>query len=331
MKIDEKLIEGFAVFAQLGNDELNPVSPVDFEAQLRADEQDCGDEDYAREERDFIQKIKIAYDGCGERAIAEYDDAYIGKRVRFTVFKSWKDARDMMNACELGFTGYGQGRCLCKVVDSYFSVGERGRQDQRIRGDLEFNEFAVYPVMLENGKWKLLSKHPVETYSRSYGERYTYGEHPAVQLAKKLAPDEDINVPEYTETGKFLSPSEFVAELKKCRSRKTVVYGIGGDRRLLVPRLAERGQNVDKFILAADPAEDYSVQNNVDSVSKSQSRYFVLLYKGGSYGIESVQKAPSGDITVVLGKYEDLFESAAREQDQQIQFWAHMLDDARCL
>lgn len=46
--------------------------------------------------------------------------------------------------------------------------------------------------------------------------------------------------------------------------------------------------------------------------------------------MESVQRAPSGDITVVLGKYEDLFESSARWRDPQIQFWAHMLDDARC-
>ena len=247
------------------------------------------------------------------------------------MFKNWKDARDMMNACELGFAGYGQGRCLCKVVDDYFGAGERDRQDQRIRGDLEFNEFAVYPVMLNAGKWKLMSKHPVETYSRSYGERHTYGEHPMVQLAKKLAPDEDIDAPEYTETGKFLSPSEFAAYLRKLPRGKTIVYSIDGDRRLLVPRLAEQGQSVDKFMLAADPAEDYSAKNNAESVGKSHARYFVLFYKGRSYGVESVQKAPSGDVTVVLGKYKDLFESSMRGQDAQIQFWAHMLDDARCL
>lgn len=263
---NKNLIDGFAVFAQLDNDELNPVSPVDFEAQLRADEQDCGNEDFAKEERDFIQKIKITYDGCGELRTAEYDDAYIGKRVRFTVFKDWKDARDMMNACELGFAGYGQNRCLCKVVDDYFGAGERDRQDQRIRGDLEFNEFAVYPVVLDAGKWKLMSKHPVETYSRSYGDRHTYGEHPAVQLAKKLAPDEGVDVLEYAETDKFLSPSNFAALLRRLPSRKTVVYSVGGDRRLLVPRLAGRGQNVDKFVLAADPAEDYSARNNAESV-----------------------------------------------------------------
>lgn len=44
---NEKLINGFAVFAQLDNDELKPVSPVDFEAQMLADEQDCGDEGVA--------------------------------------------------------------------------------------------------------------------------------------------------------------------------------------------------------------------------------------------------------------------------------------------
>ena len=160
-----------------------------------------------------------------------------------------------------------------------------------------------------------MSKHPVETYSRSYSERHSYDEIPAVQLVKTLVPDTDFDIPEYVETDKFLSPSKFVAHLRQLRSGKTVVYSIDGDRRLLVPRLAERGQNVDKFILAADPAEDYSAGNNAESVGKSRARYFVLLYKGRPYGVESVQKAPSGDVTVVLGKYKDLFESVARGCD----------------
>lgn len=185
--------------------------------------------------------MKTARGGCGKTQAAEYDDAYVGKRVRFTVFKDWKGARDMMNACELGFGGYGQNRCLWKMINDYFSAGERDRQDDRIRGDLAFNEFAVYPVTLNDGKWKLMSKHPVETYSRSYSERHSYDEIPAVQLVKTLAPDTDLDIPEYAETDKFLSPSKFMAHLRQLYSGKTVVYSIDGDRRLLVPRLAERG------------------------------------------------------------------------------------------
>lgn len=147
----------------------------------------------------------------------------------------------MMNACELGFGGYGQSRCLRKIINDYFGAGERDRQDDRIRGDLEFNEFAVYPVILNDGKWKLMSKHSVETYSRSYSERHSYDEIPVVQFVKTLVPDMDFDIPEYAETDKFLSPSKFVAHLRQLRSGKTVVYSIDGDRRLLVPRLAERG------------------------------------------------------------------------------------------
>jgi len=35
---NEELIDGFAVFAQLDGNELKPVLPVDFDAQMRADE-----------------------------------------------------------------------------------------------------------------------------------------------------------------------------------------------------------------------------------------------------------------------------------------------------
>ena len=103
------------------------------------------------------------------------------------------------------------------------------------------------------------------------------------------------------------------------------MYSIEGQRRLVTPILLKKGERVDEFILAANEEGDYSAQKNINVISQSKAEYFILKFRNVAYGVGSVKCQQSGDVTVFLDRFENLFES---RPDPAIQYWAHMLDES---
>ena len=109
-------------------------------------------------------------------------------------------------------------------------------------------------------------------------------------MGKQLIPDyKPQHIPDEDETDKILSPAEFVRQLRTYDGKKTIVYSIEGQRRLVTPILLKKGERVDEFILAANEEGDYSAQKNINAISRSKAEYFILKFKNVAYGVGSVK------------------------------------------
>ena len=164
-----------------GDDHLSPVAPVDFDALKKPipDDSDTSeDAKYAREDLEYWEDRLRGIDIVGDVQPACCRDDYTGQTVRFTLFEEMEDARDMMNAYELGYGGAGQSYFLWTFSDKYIP-NDQAKQDKFVE-ELETGEFGVYKMMYADGGWKLESRHPVETYSRSYCDRHRYEDHPVI-------------------------------------------------------------------------------------------------------------------------------------------------------
>ena len=155
-------LTGYAVFAQLEDKKDKPVVPVDFDL--------CDRGNVAYEEpvdenilTDALRRAKAGLKGWAD--VWTMNDPLTGHRVSFTVFENAADARDMMEAQELGHGAAGQAAFLCQFE------AENKIQTDSVRAELEFSGFGVYKVKTIHGNWKLASNEPVTNFEDVFESR----------------------------------------------------------------------------------------------------------------------------------------------------------------